>query len=111
MSTRTRRVLTGIGFVSALVALGFALATPFLPLSPFWQQSAVGFALVGLQMAIWLGPAMGHRVADLRRGTSNSVMKADREGRGESSPCLARADSFAFDLNRPNGEQNANRPS
>jgi hypothetical protein len=66
MPIRIRQCLTGIGFACLVLSIGFVLATPFLPLSPFWQQMAVGFALIGLQMAIWVGPAMTNRIYHIR---------------------------------------------
>jgi hypothetical protein len=66
MPKRIRQCLTGIGFACLAISIGFALTTPFLPLSPFWQQMAVGFALIGLQMAIWVGPAMMNRISHIR---------------------------------------------
>jgi hypothetical protein len=67
MPNRIRQCLTWIGFACLALSIGFALATPFLPLSPFWQQLAVGYALIGLQMAIWVGPAMTNRISHIRK--------------------------------------------
>ena len=66
MSNRIRRCLTGIGFACLALSIGFALATPFLPLSSFLQQMAIGLALIGLHMAIWVGPAMMGRISRTR---------------------------------------------
>jgi hypothetical protein len=79
VSTRIRQCLTVIGVVCLVLSISFALATPFLPLSPFWQQAAVGFALVGLQMSIWLGPAMASRIARLRQEMLRKAVNTNRQ--------------------------------
>jgi hypothetical protein len=74
-----RGFLTVVGLICMALCAVLALASPFLRLPPFWRQMGVGFALVGAQMAIWLGPAMASRLNRIRKESAEKTMNASTQ--------------------------------